>query len=390
MLPCEGMKWSLGLLSRQDVVAISDANAVVLMKEAGGILIGVTNISQVGFWTETYNPVYGFTRNPYEIYKSVGGSCGGEACIVAACGSPIGIGIDFGGCLRIPANRCGVFTHKSSPKLISIQGNPLFSNSTENNIAVIGPIVKYSEDLSFIISILTKLDVSRFLFDDDIQSRNIQYFYSSRSLCGYASPVRKEVENNIKKIVNELNRYSVNEAISLEIDETVDTIPIWGYKLAECNSDFKELMRNEKNEEIRPIREAINYFFGKREYCLYTIYNLLGLIAIKPTNDDQLKQVLDKIKDIFLDILGDHSVLLFPTEPLPLGYPYESLLRPHNNSYCALWSALEFPVTQVPVGLIKGCPMGVQIVAGPYNDHLCLAAARTLELLLGGYKEPSS
>nr|XP_022916205.1 fatty-acid amide hydrolase 2-like isoform X2 [Onthophagus taurus] len=348
MLPCEGMKWSLGLLSRQDVVAISDANAVGLMKEAGGILIGVTNISQVGFWTETYNPVYGFTRNPYEIYKSVGGSCGGEACIVAACGSPIGIGIDFGGCLRIPANRCGVFTHKSSPKLISIQGNPLFSNSTENNIAVIGPIVKYSEDLSFIISILTKLDVSRFLFDDDIQSRNIQYFYSSRSLCGYASPVRKEVENNIKKIVNELNRYSVNEAISLEIDETVDTIPIWGYKLAECNSDFKELMRNEKNEEIRPIREAINYFFG------------------------------------------DHSVLLFPTEPLPLGYPYESLLRPHNNSYCALWSALEFPVTQVPVGLIKGCPMGVQIVAGPYNDHLCLAAARTLELLLGGYKEPSS
>lgn len=55
-------------------------------------ITGVTNISQFNLWPETYNPVYGLTKNPYNVTRTVGGSAGGEACILAAAGTPIGLG----------------------------------------------------------------------------------------------------------------------------------------------------------------------------------------------------------------------------------------------------------------------------------------------------------
>ena len=74
----------------------------------------VTNTSELGMWMETYNPVYGLTRNPYALGRTAGGSSGGEAALIAAGGSPMGLGSDVGGSLRIPAAFCGVFSHKPS------------------------------------------------------------------------------------------------------------------------------------------------------------------------------------------------------------------------------------------------------------------------------------
>lgn len=62
------------------------------MKNAGGILLGVSNIPQVNMWVESNNPIYGRTKNPYDTTRNVGGSSGGEGSIVAACGSAIGLG----------------------------------------------------------------------------------------------------------------------------------------------------------------------------------------------------------------------------------------------------------------------------------------------------------
>lgn len=120
---CEGLSNSFGLVSRKGVKAKEDAEIVALMKKAGGILLGVTNVPTLNLWQETFNPVYGITNNPYNTTRNVGGSSGGETAIVAACGSPVGLGTDIGGSVRIPAFMCGVFGHKISNGLTSTKGD---------------------------------------------------------------------------------------------------------------------------------------------------------------------------------------------------------------------------------------------------------------------------
>lgn len=107
---CKGLSNSFGLVSRKGERAREDADVVAFMKSAGGILLGkflyckqflginlpvtgVTNVPQLNLWQETTNPVFGTTNNPYNTTRTVGGSSGGETSIIAACGSPIGIGM---------------------------------------------------------------------------------------------------------------------------------------------------------------------------------------------------------------------------------------------------------------------------------------------------------
>lgn len=92
---CKGMRHTLAIKCRIDVVADEDAEVITKMKEAGGILLAITNIPQVNMWIETSNPIYGRTNNPYNTTINVGGSSGGEGSIISACGSPFGIGIVY-------------------------------------------------------------------------------------------------------------------------------------------------------------------------------------------------------------------------------------------------------------------------------------------------------
>ena len=99
----KGMKNSSGLVSRKNEISKEDADVVRLMKEAGFIILGNTNVSEICMWIEANNEVYGRTNNPYDLNRTAGGSSGGEGCIVGSGCAPIGIGSDIGGSIRIPA-----------------------------------------------------------------------------------------------------------------------------------------------------------------------------------------------------------------------------------------------------------------------------------------------
>lgn len=118
----KGLSLTFGILKRRDKKAQYDADCVELLKKAGGICLGVSNIPQLNMWQETSNPIFGLTCNPYNTTRNVGGSSGGEASLLAAGGSPMGIGTDIGGSIRIPAFMCGVFGHKPTSHLISTRG----------------------------------------------------------------------------------------------------------------------------------------------------------------------------------------------------------------------------------------------------------------------------
>src|SRR5690242_9828468 len=99
---------TFGLPSRASVLARQDDLYVARMRQAGAIILGKTNVAQLLYYIESDNPVYGRTNNPWNLDRSSGGSSGGQAAIIAAGGSPIGLGTDLGGSIRVPATFCGI------------------------------------------------------------------------------------------------------------------------------------------------------------------------------------------------------------------------------------------------------------------------------------------
>ena len=103
---------TFGLVARRGRLATADVREVASLRAAGAVALGKTNVAQALFFVESDNPVYGRTNNPYDADRTCGGSSGGEAAIIAAGGSSLGLGTDVGGSLRIPAAFCGVASMK--------------------------------------------------------------------------------------------------------------------------------------------------------------------------------------------------------------------------------------------------------------------------------------
>ncbi len=103
-----GTQTTLGLPNRVGRKSDGDGPLVARLRRAGAIILGKTNVSQLLLYYESDNPVYGRTNNPWNPERTPGGSSGGEAAIIAAGGSPLGLGGDLGGSVRIPAHFCGL------------------------------------------------------------------------------------------------------------------------------------------------------------------------------------------------------------------------------------------------------------------------------------------
>jgi fatty acid amide hydrolase len=107
-LDVAGLPTTLGVPSRRAHVAERDGPYVKRLREAGAIVLGKTNVSQLMVFIESDNPLYGRSNNPWNLQRTPGGSSGGQAAIVAAGGSPFGLGTDIGGSIRVPATFCGI------------------------------------------------------------------------------------------------------------------------------------------------------------------------------------------------------------------------------------------------------------------------------------------
>jgi fatty acid amide hydrolase len=99
---------TFGLPLRANVLARQDDFYVARMRKAGAIILGKTNVAQLLYYIESDNPLYGRTNNPWNLERSPGGSSGGQAAIIAAGGSPMGLATDIGGSIRVPATFCGI------------------------------------------------------------------------------------------------------------------------------------------------------------------------------------------------------------------------------------------------------------------------------------------
>ncbi|QUD88638.1 amidase [Phenylobacterium montanum] len=157
----EGLRTTCGMVALKDHVPTQDAEAVRRLKDAGAIVFGKTNVPEAASDHQTSNAVYGLTRNPHDRERTPGGSSGGAAAALAAGLTPLELGSDIGGSIRIPAHFCGVYGHKASFGVIPMRGHipPGPGMLAPGDLGVAGPMARSAGDLELMFDILAAPDV---------------------------------------------------------------------------------------------------------------------------------------------------------------------------------------------------------------------------------------
>jgi fatty acid amide hydrolase len=150
-----GLPTTLGLVARRHLVEPTDAQHVHRLREAGAIILGKTNIPQLTLVPECDNPLFGCTNNPWDLSRTSGGSSGGEAAAVAYGGSSLGLGLDGGGSVRLPAAFCGVCGLKPTGRRLSmVDFRSEILGKQEALDFTPGPIARNVEDLALAMEVL--------------------------------------------------------------------------------------------------------------------------------------------------------------------------------------------------------------------------------------------
>jgi amidase len=154
LAPAKGIRLTMGSPLLKDFVATTDAIHVERVKRAGAIVIGKTNTPEFGLGSQTYNPVFGTTLNPYDLARTPGGSSGGACVSLALRMLPVADGSDSGGSLRNPAAYCNVFGLRPSWGRVPAEGMDVF----DAGFGVSGPLARNASDLGKLLAIQAGYD----------------------------------------------------------------------------------------------------------------------------------------------------------------------------------------------------------------------------------------
>ncbi|PIS11402.1 MAG: amidase [Bdellovibrio sp. CG10_big_fil_rev_8_21_14_0_10_47_8] len=402
MISVRGKKSTMGSIHHRDRVMTEDATSLARIRKTGAILLGTTNVPEVGFWFECDNVVYGKASNPYDITRTPGGSSGGEGAIIGAGASPFGVGSDIGGSIRMPAAFCGIFGHKPSEKIIPMTGHfPVYRENIHEihkanyPFTVMGPLAKRCEDMNFLMSRLVGPDGIDPEVKTDFQLLPLLQRPEQIKVWTLPSPQihgASMTEPDLVESVINAGRYlhemgtSVQEANEKLLTRSLD---IWlGRAFSIEGRDFPEYLSN--GEKLSIGQEFLRLILGKRKYTAPAL-----LTALLDNTADERKHLqeflgnLDQLKARLTAALGDNGVLIMPVHPRKAPKHHSTYLRPFDFAYTGVFNALGFPATSVPMGLSsEGLPLSVQVIAAENQDHLCLSVARWLEQGFGGWQPP--
>lgn len=392
-----GMPNASGLVARRNVVAQSDATAVGRLRAAGAIPLGVTNTSELCMWMESDNRLYGRSNNPYDPTRITGGSSGGEGAIIAAGGSPFGLGSDVGGSIRGPAFFNGVFGHKPSGGAVPGTGQYPIAHGAGLRYLTSGPLCRRAEDLMPLLRIVAGPDGH----DSGCQAMTLgdpaQVNLAGRTLLDVvdngALPISPGLRAAQARAVEHLRDRGMNvrraafPALAKQFD-------IWSAMMTEAQEMPFSRMLGEGTRRI-PLWELMKCGVGRSDHTVISC--LLALV-------DPLPKLLPKLSERMVALghtlraeiaaaLGPDGVLLYPSYTVtapPHGVPLRWVVRLHNPwAYMAIINVLEFPATQIPAGIdADGLPLGFQAIATHGNDHITIAVAEELERAQGGWIPP--
>ncbi len=388
-----GMPNSSGLYARRNVLADHDATTVARLRQAGAIPLGVTNISELCMWMESQNKVYGRTSNPYDARRTVGGSSGGEGASVASGCAPFGLGSDIGGSIRMPAFFNGVFGHKPTGGLVPGSGQFPMAEGASVRYLTTGPLCRRAEDLMPLLRILAGPDgldpgcESMLLGDPrDVAIEGLEVLSVEGN--GVFAPVAPLLEAQ-RRVARHLERRGARVRVA-RVEDLRHSLDVWSAALAASEGpSFAELMG--EGVPIHAGAELLRWLTGRSHHTLPAIGLALveKLPALLGNRTARALELATSLKETLAAEIGPRGVMLYPSYPKLAPLHGTALLPPIQFTYTAVLNILEMPATQVPLGLHRGLPLGVQVASIGGHDHFTIAVALELERAFGGWVPPA-
>lgn len=357
-------------INRENSPAKQDATAIARLKQAGAILVGALNMDEYAYGFVTENAHYGSTRNPHDTTRIAGGSSGGSAAAVAAGLVPITLGSDTNGSIRVPASLCGILGFKPTYGRLSRAGVALFSSSFDH----IGSFARSVRDIAATFDILQGEDLT----DPVCTTRptelclpqlnqGIEKLRIAVADGYFATKAEPEAEDAVATIARALN-----------VSNTV-TIP--------------EADRARAAAYLITASEGANLHFDNlrtrpQDFDPATRDRFLAGTMIPATWYIQAQRFRQWYRDQVREIFENVDIILAPTTPCvapPLGVEKmllageEVAIRPNLGLFTQPLSFIGLPVLSVPIQRPNALPLGVQIIAAPYQESLILRVAALLE-----------
>lgn len=364
-----GVRTTAGSRLLANNVPTPDAPAVARLRSEGAILLGKTNTPEFAMIYSTDNALFGRTLNPWNLDLTVGGSSGGEAAVIAACGSPLGIGSDLGGSIRVPAALCRIVGYR--PTLGRVPGGGHIPHLPDplGRLSVMGPMARTVQDVEFAMSVLT-LDWGA----HDVSSAESAYgklslgFFEEDGVFPTAHEVKEAARSAAKTASAHLGQ--VEPVHPPGLSELYD---LWD-QMWEASGGARGLLRGyiPDGADVSPqLGRMLASSNGDRDdAALHTT-----VIRVEEIRNDMLR------------LMEKHPVLLCPSVA---GTPTEragvwnidgsEIRSTRGFGYSYVWSLLGFPAVVVPWRPSSdSSPVGVQLVARPGYDEQLLHVARLVQ-----------
>jgi amidase len=340
-----GLPTTAGLRMLRSNIPDRDATVIARMRAAGAILIGKTLCPPGGVGGESWNPLHGGTRNPYDIARSPGASSSGEAAIIAAGGSPLGIGSDSGGSIRMPAHYCGIAALKPTVGLVPSTGAYALPGGLTDPRSQVGPMARFVSDLALTLPVLVG--------PDGIDSGVVPVPLARRTPLLKGLKVAWYADDGIAKPI---------PAIAATVRSAVHALSAAGCHVTEA--------RPPALEEAHQV--TLGYWGDKR------------------MSHDRLYKRWDAFRTAMLGFMSGFDLILCPVAPDIAPLYRAKYLPTEMFSYTIPYSLSGNPCVVVRAGSSReGMPIGVQVVARNWHDDIAMRAAHAIERALGGWRPAS-
>jgi amidase len=383
------------------------ADVVQRLERAGAIILGKTNTPLYAADIQTYNKLFGVTRNPFNLEHTSGGSSGGAAAALAAGMTPLEVGSDLAGSIRIPAHFCGVFGHKPSRTLVSFRGHVPGPPGTETqpDLAEGGPMARTASDLALLLNVIAgpaerektswKLAMASAKIESLEQARVGLWF--SDPLC----PIDQELTDGYQKLAQVLEEKGalVSQA-KHDLLNLTHLLPAYFNLLGSLLSPSLNSAQRRQMKWIARLEKWLHLFgpitahigeYGRGANQPH--YQWLAWNETREKMRAQITTLFDEF-DVLLTpitptaaIQHDHSKPVFKRQIIVGGKP-----RAYMDQFCwiTLATVLGLPATSVPIGRTKkGLPFSVQIIGAPGMDLTTIKFGELLEKHgLAGFEAP--
>ncbi|AVZ30123.1 AtzE family amidohydrolase [Nodularia spumigena] len=357
-------------INTENPPASQDATAVAKLKQAGAVLVGALNMDEYAYGFVTENSHYGATHNPHDLQRIAGGSSGGSSAAVAAGLVPLTLGSDTNGSIRVPAALCGVLGFKPTYGRLSRAGVALFSSSLDH----VGTFARSVEDIATAFDVLQGEDER-----DPVCTKR------SPELC--VPQLYQDISQIRIAVAGDYFTQSASPEALAAVQKVAEALSVTEYVT------IPEAHRARAAAFVITASEGANLHLESlksrpQDFDPATRDRFLAGALIPSSWYLQAQRFRRWYGDRLREIWQNVDIILAPTTPIsaPLIGQKTMILdgeeisvRPHLGLFTQPLSFIGLPVLSVPIQLPDSLPLGVQIIAAPYNEALILRVAAVLE-----------